>query len=1300
MTSKFRVAACTRVATTLGIALFVLLASLSFGQQLTGTLSGTVVDSAEAVVPNAQITFKNEASGDTRTTVSNGSGYFSITAIPPGSYSIAIAATGFKTWRQTGIAFSQGDSRRLPNITLQVGEAKEVVEITAGAEVAVPDNAEVSTTLNTRMVQDLALAGRDAGELLKLMPGMALTNGGSQGSSFNTKTVGTNTGPVGAYSSNGTQPNGAMAFMLDGANLVDPGNAGTQIANINQDMVAEVKVLMSSYSAEYAKGPTIFQAISKSGGAQFHGEGYMYARNSVFDSLDYNNKKQGVTKSDEHFYYYGGNVGGPVRLPFTSFNKNRDKMFFWVGYEYMNQHPAGSVLNMLVPTPQQLSGDFSNSNYTPAQINGMNGVGFNYSTEAMFGAPSCGTATTTSLAGCTFDPAAVAYSKLYPAPNINPSAANGWNNFQFVNQAPQNRWELTGKVDYAFSDNTKLTVSYTRQIETDQHPVSIWWAPNWTLPYPGGVQAATTAQDLMTNFTHVFNSSTTNEFVFTYARYINPSTLGNPDASDRTKIGLGNIGSIFGHNAVQMPQLLGPWGGAFPDFRMQSFDGGFGGGSAFGATKKDPALYDNFTKVIGSHTIKAGFYWDENGNIQSNGGNDNGTYNLGWGPNSTGNLIADFLLGGYANYQETSAVPVQTIQFHTWAGYVQDSFKANRQLTLNYGVRFDHQGQWYSPGSPGLQVWDPSTYVNGTPANPLNGGANPNTGLVWNALDPSVPASGFKSPWAYIEPRAGLAYDIFGTGKTVLRAGFAVFRYPFAVNDVGGAANGPAGIFNATTPGGAPLGAGFAAINGFTPPSGSSQNGATGVQAILKGDDKTPRVADWNITVSQSLPWRSVFELSYVANKSTGQLLNGANDKIGDINAVRPGGYFGINPVTGANVSPGNLTCNNGSNGVDPRNAMDCLGSNFGTPNYQIYNTAFDVNAVQAYRPLTQYGDLYIISHGGYANYNSLQASWQKQSGPVTFLTNYTFSKVLGTRDGQTDNGAGNGRAVDPFNLKNNYGPLAYDHTHILNLSYVWNLPKFVHGSKILGGAVNGWQLSGWTTYQSGAPIQPNSGGNLNTGFAGGLTVPLQGSETLSGNLLPDNSIRLPNGLRSNAVNAGSWYGTDQTGGGYVTIQPNLVCDPSKGLHSGQYFNPNCFTNPAYGQIGTLQMPYMRYPAYFNSDLAVFKNFQINERQRLQFRLSATNWLNHPLPQFALAGNSDISINLQKNTPLAIADTETNVGGGNVCGDLGLTVDGTTHTCTYNVVSMSPSNTNASTTGKPNSKVGSRTITFTMKYYF
>ncbi len=1334
MTSKFRVAAWTRVATIVGLTLFVLLASLSFAQQLTGTLSGTVVDSADAVVPNAQITFKNESSGDVRTSATNGAGYFSITAIQPGSYSITITAAGFKTWRQSGIVFNQGDSRSLPHIGLQVGEAKETVEITAGAEVAIPDNAEVSTTLNTHMVQDLALAGRDAGELLKLMPGMALTSGNQQGSTFNTKTVGTNSGPVGAYSSNGTQPNGAMAFMLDGANLVDPGNAGTQIANINQDMVAEVKVLMSSYSAEYAKGPTIFQAISKSGGAQYHGEGYMYARNSVFNSWDYNQKRQYLgflangnsptaapsialvksLKPDEHFYYYGGNVGGPIRFPGMGFNKNKDKAFFWVGYEYMNQHPAGQIYSMHNPTPQNWAGDFSGNEYSPAQLAGMNSVGYTYAITQLWSAPACGSAT--SIAGCAFDPVAVAYSKLYPTPNVQPSQYNGWNNWQYVNTSPQNRWELTGKVDYAFSDNTKLTVSYTRQIETDQHPVSIWWSPNWTLPYPGGVQAATTSQDLMSNFTHVFSPSTTNEFVFTYARYINPSTLSNPAASDRTKLGM-NITGLFGHTAKQMPQLIPQWGGSMGEFRMQSFDGGFQG-SAFGAIKRDPAFYDNFTKVIGAHTIKTGFYWDSNGNIQSNGGDDNGTINLGtWGGNNdTGNEVASFLLGQIASYTQASAVPVQTLQYRTYAAYAQDSFKANRQLTLNYGLRFDHLGQWYGGGNSGFQVWDPASYVNGTPQNPFNcpvGGCgstlpNPNTGFLWHARNSKIPLSGYKSPWAYLEPRVGLAYDIFGTGKTVLRAGYAVFRYQFAENDVLGAAGGPAGLFDATGPqlkpitaGGPGIAAGIAAI---VPPSSSVQNGASSVQALLQGDDQTPRVADWNVTISQALPWRSVFEASYVANKSTGQLINGNNDRVGDINPDLPGAYFRNNPLLvtaslpdGLPISGSPLPCNQ-SNAHN--NYVNC-GQNgpYNQPLSTLYANTLGTAQKNAYRPLTQYGDIYLISHGGYANYNSLQASWQKQSGPITFLTNYTFSKVLGTRDGQTDNGAGNGRAVDPFNLKNNYGPLAYDHTHILNLSYVWNMPKFVHGSKILGGVINGWQLSGYTTYQSGSPLQPNTGGNLNTGFAGGLTVPLVGTQLASGsNLLPDNSILLPNGLRANGVNPAVWYGTDSGGGGYQVMVPKVTCDPLKGLKSGQRFNPNCFTTPNFGELGTLQMPYIRNPGYFNSDLAIFKNFQINERQRLQFRLSATNFLNHPLPQFGLNGNGDISLNLQKSTPLTIPSTTTNAAGNSVCGDLGLTV--TAGSCTYNVISIAPTNTNTLTTGKPNSKTGSRALTFSMKYYF
>ncbi len=277
----------------LSIALLAIFTRPVNAQQLTGTLSGTVYDQTGAVVIGANVQLKNEASGDLRGAVSDKSGFFSITAVQPGTYTITISAEGFATWQEPGIAMAQGDTRSVANIKLRVGGKTTEVEVISGEDAVVPvDTAEISTTLNTEMVEDLPLGGRDAGELMKMMPGFALNNGLTQGSAFNPKVVGSNTGPVGDYSSNGTQPNGTMAYMLDGADLVDPGNFGTQIANINQDMVSEVKVLTSSYTAEYAKGPVLFEAFSKSGGQHFHGEGYLYARNSALNSWDWYAKNQ------------------------------------------------------------------------------------------------------------------------------------------------------------------------------------------------------------------------------------------------------------------------------------------------------------------------------------------------------------------------------------------------------------------------------------------------------------------------------------------------------------------------------------------------------------------------------------------------------------------------------------------------------------------------------------------------------------------------------------------------------------------------------------------------------------------------------------------------------------------------------------------------------------------------------------------------------------------------------------------------------------------------------------------------
>jgi hypothetical protein len=276
---------------------------------------------------------------------------------------------------------------------------------------------------------------------------------------------------------------------------------------------------------------------------------------------------------------------------------------------------------------------------------------------------------------------------------------------------------------------------------------------------------------------------------------------------------------------------------------------------------------------------------------------------------------------------------------------------------------------------------------------------------------------------------------------------------------------------------------------------------------------------------------------------------------------------------------------------------------------------------------------------------------------------------------------------------------LAYDHSQIANFTYTWNTPKFVHGNRILEGALDGWQISGYTTYQAGAPLQAN--GTLQFGFANGLSVPLAGI-TNAADQLPDNSIPLPNGLRSNAVNQSTWYGTSQGGGGYAGMLPLISCNPQKHA-SGQYFNPNCFTTPALGQLGTFNWPYIKAPAYFDSDLGIYKNFHITESKYVQFRVQATNFLNHPLPQFGLAGTADETINLQQNSTVQVplASTTGGNGNGNGCQWIGGTTNAQNAAlCDVSVHSISPTNTSNSMTGKPGFKVGQRVLTFAAKFYF
>jgi len=1241
------------------IPVLVLSFSIANAQQLTATLSGTATDQTDARIPGANVTVVNDATGDKRDTKADSSGFFSVTALVPGTYTVKIAAKGFASWEETGVLLNQGDSRTLPNIHLKISSDVTAVTVVSGADAEVPvDNAEISSTLNNELVDSAVLTGRNAAELIKLMPGVTFNNAGGAGSSYSSQTTGTNNGPAGSFSANGTQPYGSTAVILDGANLVDPGNAGGQIANINQDMVDSVKFLSASYGAEYAKGPAILEAFSKSGGQKYHGEAYLYARNSAVGyANDWYAHNQGQPLTPQSFYYIGGNVGGPISFP--GFNRNKDKLFFWGGYEKMIQHPFNEPVEMNVPTADQLTGNFNNPGiptaiYNPANGDGIYAPAYTLPCNKDDGWQGCGSANSpwggygsgpVQNLSSFFDPNGNIISHINPPANQTPTAQNGYNNYVFSPDTPTDRWEATGKVTYAFNDNNKLWGSYTYQTENDAHPLSIWWAPEWAIPYPGKPNGKETAHVYLANFTHVFNASTTNEFVFSYAEFENANVLSDPSAVNPATLGLPNQSLFSGKTQDEIPGFTGGWDSGITEIGQQSFDGGLYGKNSFGKTAKVPAITDNFTKIIKTHSLKGGFYWDSQENIQSNSNGPPNPYSglfdvENWGSSSTYNMTLDRLMGRNQAYTEQSTVPNPDELWHQWSLWAQDSWKATPKVTVNAGLRADHEGQWYDKLG-GTQVWDPALYNN-------TANAPANTGLVWNKTLSSIPSSGFASQLFLYDPRVGIAYDVFGTGKTVVRGGFGTYRYQISNNDGGTAMSGPLGAFTFNSnsqnngfygysvEGGIEAqcsaqnvscgpGSATPTVSVLKVPTGLNQNGAS-ISADALHDNKVPYANTWSFGVAQALPGHTVAQASYVGSNSRNQFINGNNGHISDANAVPYGAYFLPDPKTGTLQNPSPIT---------------------GTGLTE-----------QDYRPLSNYQDIFVLTHGGWANYNSLQVAAQKQSGNLFLFTNFTFGKVLGTRDGSTSNGNGNGPVVNPFDLNANYGPLEYDHTKTFNVSFSYKLPKPIHNNLLLGEVVNGWQVSGYTTYEDGVPYQTTSP-NMNATY--------NQLKDSSGNILQ--TFTMPDGLQTQAIGYSTWIGSPRPENG---LQPVLVCDPRQGLHSHQRFNPNCFVAPMppsvgnYGQVGQSVWPYIRTPSYFGSDLAIFKAFKVTESQRFEVRISATNWLNHPNSAFGIAGTSDNQL-------------------------------------TFNGVSTSSGlvyNSNAATTGVPLDKEGYRWMQFAGKYYF
>jgi len=1170
----------------LGAAVLALLSipSLLLAQNTTGTLTGTVTDQSGAVVPGAAVRMNNNASGDERKTVTNNDGFFSISAVPPGDYTVTIEAKGFENWKQAGIHFDPGDKRNIANINLQVGASTETVTVESAAESITPvDSGEKSIVIGQQLLQDVQIQGQNAAEFIKILPGFAMTGGSTNSASFAGQVQSTGAGPIGSFSANG-QRTAALDITSDGAHIVDPGCNCGQAVNTVSDMTSEMKILTANFSAENAKGPVVIAAVGKSGGAQFHGEMYLYARNSVFDANDAFNNSQGLNsftlkaltpKPDTHFYYPGANIGGPVLLPFTTFNRHRDKLFFFLAYEYYSQQtqdPNHDIFNAFVPPQFMRNGDFSSSDIA-AYLGGTNpGYAVTGGIEK-YAIP--GTVTKANSNGVpafptgmippsAMSPYGIAQMNLYPLPNANPAQNNG-NNYIYSTTHSDNMWQIRPRLDWSISDNTKLFVSYNAQRERNLDNSTLWWGTNPTVPNPSPLVAPNTSDSISVNLTKVFTPTLTNEFVFTYTNLYVSFNYQNPAKVTASSVGL-DYPHLFNQVPHQIPEITG-WSNGLANLINPS---GFETGSLF-ANKWLPTVADNVSKVWGTHTMKFGFYWERAKNKQPSNNTANGQLIYGgtWGTGATGNAYADMLIGNISGgYSESNFDPIISMHYSPIAFYAQDSWKLSRRLTLEYGIRFDHLSPWIDDTGYGSAVFNPALYDPSAAGTAL-------TGFEWHKRNSNIPLAGTPSRLFYYEPRVGVAFDVFGTGKTVLRGGYGRYRFHDEQNVQAPSLQLGPGAYTYSPPN--PKGL---AVDGTTTDfpitfpylasiAGKSSYVVPGsITVVGLHDDEQPMTQSYSFTVSQRVPGASTFEASYVGNSSN--YLSNWNNNFGQLNLVPYGTLFNDPSVFG--TGKGNLSPN-----------------------------------TQSFEAFPLYGTIKEIRHNEYSNYNSLQASWNKQSGRVSYLVNYTFSKALGIRGEGTNNGAG-----DPTNINNDYGVLQNDRTHVFNAAYIINLPSPIHGNKILGGVINGWEFSGVTQWQSGPPLQDVANGsnfNLST-------------------ILPVGSV-LPNGY---VVQPGDNLSASKqviNGSGDINVQPVLTCDPRDNVPAHHVLNPGCFGPPTPGHNGPFIMPYIKGPAFWNSDLSLMKNFNFSETKKFQFRFSAYDFMNHALASFSpAAGNNDQNLAL------------------------------------------------------------------------
>src|SRR6266852_4826305 len=999
------------------------------GQATSGRISGTVTDSSGAVIPNAAVTVTNNATNLVRTVQTDDSGFYTVTNLPVGTYSVSVEQPGFKRALLAENVVA-ADSRLTIDVTLEPGEVSETVEVsTTVGESVNTTSGEVARVVDSRQVQNLALNGRNYMQLVTLVPGAAILD--------EDQLALTTSLSISQAAISGNRPN-YNSLSVDGGFNMDSGSNNSQINNVGIDFIQEVKIQTSNFSAEYGRnaGASV-NVVTRSGGNGYHGSVFEFLRNDKLDARSFFSPVKGKLR----FNNFGWNFNGPIK---------KDKLFFFVGEEWKYIRLDSAPVRRTMPTRAERAGNFSGRSGTLNVPTGYTAIDPTTGAAVAAGQPIPGR----NLANLRLNglpvgvtPNGIAIGAVYTAMEklaVAYTDTTTANNATFQQPNPFNNREDYIRLDYHLNDKHSIYGRYLHD--------------HYDLIDPYGTFINSQLPTIPTNRLRPGSSYQVSHIWLISSTKVNEAKINVSYNGQR----IPPVGEFWKRDTYGFtyPQLFsgGRFDNGIPNTTINGFASFSGPSGSLLSPTTDIAASDNFTLVHGKHSMKMGVVDIRNRKDQNgrSGYTGNLSFSTGGNTRTTGNAFADALLGNFRTYNEADNDPIGFFRFNQVEAFWTDSWKVTPKLSLEFGARFYHYSPTYTQQN-NMANFDPRLYdptqavtIIGSSGNidPTKGGNRFNglmragsgipadqvgrvsTSAAVLAAVPTGAPRGFYRPANKLGPRFGFAYAPFNDSKTSIRGGFGMFYDkvegnlifsqvnlpPFIAQpqfENGNIANPSGGAASALAP--------FGGISAIDPNLGISYS------------------MNFSLGVQRELPRGFFVEATYVGNEGRHLI------RQPDINAI----------------------------------PFAALAANAALPAAQRVST----NALRTYKGFTAIN--FRLSDAN-SSYNAMQLYVAKRKGDLELTAGYTWSHALTDTSG---NGDGLDVGEDPFNRHYSYGPASFDRRQIFVATYDYHLP-FLRNMKGLGGALlSGWEASGITRFQSGAPFTVTAStsiGNRRADYIGG----------------------------------------------------------------------------------------------------------------------------------------------------------------------------------------------------------------------